>query len=87
MQPKKNENLNLAEGVVDFKLLSLNRLLKITRLDNVSGLQDNIFEPQILLEAISSDLKRLEQRIDSLQKNQALLRKDLVEVGVLKLKI
>lgn len=88
-QQKKNENLDLAEGVLDFKLPSLTRLLKFTRLHNVSSIvkKNNILESQILLETISSDLRRLEQCIDSLQKNQALLRRDLVEAGVLKLKI
>ena len=87
MHSKKNENLNLAEDV-DFNFLSSYKLLNITKLHNVSDIfEDFIFELQILLGTISSDLRRLEQRIDSLQKNQALLRKDLVEAGVLKRKI
>ena len=91
LNANKKGKFDLSEVDDDFNLHSWNRLLKFTRLHNVSTnrLQEkgNIFESQILLEAISSDLRRLEQRIDSLQKNQALLRKDLVVAGVLKLKI
>jgi hypothetical protein len=37
MSPEKNENLNLAEGIIDFNLSSSNKLLTFTRLHNVSG--------------------------------------------------
>ena len=82
------EKLNdFSKGDNNFNLFSLNKLKNLTRLHKVSNLKDNNMEPQILLETISYDLRTLEQRIDSLQKNQALLRKDLIEAGVLKLKI
>ena len=44
---------------------------------------NNIFETNVLFEIIIEDLERLEERIDLLQKQQALLRKDLVKSGVL----
>jgi hypothetical protein len=88
MTQEKKVKSDLSEGD-DFNLISYDKLINITKLHKVSNIEseNNIFGSKILLETISSDLRRLEQRIDSLQKNQALLRKDLVEAGVLKLKI
>jgi hypothetical protein len=84
----KNEKLNdFSKGDNDFNLSSLSKLLNITHFPKESDIKNNIFKTNILLETILSDIERLEQCIDSLQRNQALLRKDLVEAGVLKLKI
>lgn len=47
---------------------------------------DNIFELQVLLENIISDIKRIEQRQESTQKALAKLRADLVKTGILKTK-
>jgi len=52
-------------------------------MNNKNRKNNNIFEPQVLLETIIEDLERLEERIDLLQKQQAVLRKDLVKSGVL----
>ena len=61
MTTEKNENLDLAEGVVDFKLLLLNRLLKFTRLHKVSSIENNIFEPQFLLETLITEVELLRE--------------------------
>ena len=61
---------------------STKKLLNFARLHhNVSGiLEDNIFEPTILLETIISDLEILSQEVKSLQKNQAILRKEIRQI-------
>jgi hypothetical protein len=87
MTLEKNGKFDLSEVGEDLNLSSSYKLLNITKLHKVSSIENNVFEPIILLETIISDLRRLAQRIDSLQKHQALLRKDLVEAGVLKFKI
>ncbi len=47
---------------------STKKLLNFARLNNVRGiLEDNIFEPTILLETIISELEILESRIDLLE--------------------
>ena len=47
---------------------STKKLLNFARLHNVSGiLENNIFEPPILIETIISDLEILENRIDLLE--------------------
>ena len=88
LNPNKNEKFSsyFSDERDNFNLTSSDELLNITKLRKVSDIKNNIFESLILLETISSHLRRLEQRIDSLQKNQALLRRNLVEAGVLKLK-
>ena len=65
---KKSKFYDFSKGDNDFNLSSSNKLLKITKLHNVRGiLEDNIFEPTILLETIISELEILESRIDLLE--------------------
>ena len=60
----KKGKFDLSEGD-DSNLFSSNKLLNIARLENdVGRIENNIFDPTILLETIISDLEILEKRFD-----------------------
>ena len=55
-------------------------LYNVKNFTKESGIENNIFEPQVLLETIITDLKILSQEVKSLQKSQAALRSDITTV-------
>lgn len=73
---EKNENLNLAEGVEDFNLSSLEKLLNITNLHEESDIKNNIFELKFLLEILITKVELLREEQKSLQRAQALQKQE-----------
>ena len=65
---EKNEKFDLSEGD-DSNLFSSNKLLNIARLDNndVDRIENNIFEPTVLLETIISNLEILEKKVEVME--------------------